>query len=171
MINLTGLKISFVAIGLLEQLKDLIHQLDQEQYTVPLAVLSQSTIGQHYRHCLEFFDCMLQGLDTGVIAYDKRQREERLNVDMEYVLERIDAIIYHISTAEDQPIELEASYPCSEVTGVRINTSLLRELHYNIEHLVHHMAIIKIGVKENFKHVALNPSFGISESTIAYHQQ
>lgn len=144
--------------------------MDPKDYCQPLHVLSLSTIGQHYRHCIEFFDCLYGGLESGVVSYDKRKREERLNVDTDYTLERIEQLIQLIRNTVDQELELEVCYPCSEIAPERIKSSVLRELHYNIEHLVHHMAIIKIGVIQNFPEVALNPSFGVSESTIAYQE-
>ena len=47
-----------------------------------------------------------------------------------------------------------------------INTSLHRELQYNIEHAVHHLAIIKIGIKSLEDSFKLDDNFGIAASTI-----
>jgi len=43
---------------------------------------------------------------------------------------------------------------------------LHRELQYNIEHAVHHLAIIKIGVKTLEDSFKLDDNFGIAASTI-----
>ena len=114
---------------------------------------------------------MCQGAQTGVISYDDRKRELRLNEDKAYALEAIDSIISRITYIQDKELSLKVSYPCSEVKSNRIKSSLLRELHYNIEHLVHHMAIIKIGVMQHYPHIGLANSFGVSESTLAYQNQ
>ena len=47
-----------------------------------------------------------------------------------------------------------------------IETSLYREITYNIEHTVHHLAIINIALKQNFKYVETSENFGYSSSTI-----
>jgi hypothetical protein len=49
-----------------------------------------------------------------------------------------------------------------------MDTNYFRELTYNIEHAVHHMAIIKIGIREVANYVTLPADFGIAASTIRY---
>jgi len=51
---------------------------------------------------------------------------------------------------------------------IKIDTTSTRELVYNIEHAVHHMAIMKIGVREIASYIKLDPDFGIAASTIRY---
>jgi hypothetical protein len=47
---------------------------------------------------------------------------------------------------------------------------MAREITYNIEHIVHHMALVKIGIKEVCPYVVMPPEFGIAVSTIKYHK-
>ena len=42
------------------------------------------------------------------------------------------------------------------------------ELVYNIEHAVHHMAIIRIAVQHEFPDLALDDEFGYATSTLKY---
>ena len=63
---------------------------------------------------------------------------------------------------------MTASYSLEEYAPVEINTTLYRELQYNVEHAVHHMAIIKIALINNFGDVEIPASFGIAHSTIKY---
>jgi hypothetical protein len=49
-----------------------------------------------------------------------------------------------------------------------VETTALRELVYNIEHAVHHMAIMKIGVREIASYIGLSSDFGIAASTIRH---
>jgi len=46
---------------ILSQLKDTIEQISPEDLSRPLATLSGSTIGQHFRHTLEIFLCLEKG--------------------------------------------------------------------------------------------------------------
>jgi hypothetical protein len=65
-------------------------------------------------------------------------------------------------------LKLEVGYkPDSEETMV-IATNYLRELTYNIEHAVHHMAIMKIGIREVAGYINLPIDFGVAVSTIRY---
>jgi len=51
---------------------------------------------------------------------------------------------------------------------VKVDTTFNRELLYAIEHTVHHMAIIKIGMLLNYPNVTVPENFGVAESTIQY---
>jgi hypothetical protein len=54
---------------------------------------------------------------------------------------------------------------------ITIETNYFRELTYNIEHAVHHMAIMKIGIREVAGQVVIPTSFGVATSTIRYREQ
>jgi hypothetical protein len=43
-------------------------------------------------------------------------------------------------------------------------------LVYNIEHAVHHMAIMKIGIREVADYINLPDNFGIAVSTLRYRE-
>ena len=73
-----------------------------------------------------------------------------------------------VSTFADKPLLLEVGYDRGSEDSVTIATTANRELVYNIEHAVHHMAIMKIGVREVAPYVKLSPDFGIAASTIRY---
>ena len=70
----------------------------------------------------------------------------------------------------DQPLKLEVGYhrDCDEC--MTIETNYLRELTYNIEHAVHHMAIIKIGIREVAPYVVIPGDFGIAVSSLRYRE-
>ncbi|HTH31951.1 MAG TPA: hypothetical protein VL946_11450, partial [Lacibacter sp.] len=52
-----------------EQLTAVLDQLTTEQYKTPSENLSGATIGQHTRHIIELFQCLLNGYATGRICY------------------------------------------------------------------------------------------------------
>jgi hypothetical protein len=68
----------------------------------------------------------------------------------------------------EKPITLNSLIDEEEIL---VNTSIERELIYNIEHAIHHMAIIQIAVKHYFKYIDLNKNFGIAYATIKHHEK
>jgi hypothetical protein len=50
---------------------------------------------------------------------------------------------------------------------VTVNTNYYRELLYNMDHAIHHCAIIRIGLM-SFDHVSIPEGFGIAPSTIRH---
>jgi len=160
-----------VEIDLLNQLKEVCAGLNDSDYSKKLDVLSGSSIGAHIRHCIEFVDCMLSGFEKGVICYDSRKHELRLESETKYAIERISYLNAQLGAIEsNDDVLLNINYPCSEVS-CSMTTNVYREIVYNIEHIVHHMALIKVGIRENFKHFSLPQNFGVAQSTVQHNAQ
>lgn len=156
--------------NILSQLKDLVCQLQAQDFVKPTETLSNSTIGQHLRHTLEFFLCLEQGFERGIINYDMRAHDVSIERDRDLALSVIDRIRLFVETLTEKPLRLEVGYNPAENHFITIDTTAIRELVYNIEHAVHHMAIIKIGVREMAGYVKLAPDFGVATSTVRYRQ-
>lgn len=155
--------------GILDQLEALVSQIKAEDYYKPIETLSHSTIGQHMRHTLEFFICLQKGVEQGKINYDKRAHDKLIETDKFLGLAAISRIRDFINRQkEDRTLELEVGYDLAKEEFITINTTFTRELVYNIEHAVHHMALIKIGVREGAAYISLPSGFGIAASTIRY---
>ena len=72
--------------NLLEQLQYVIDELNPGQYTEPVKLLSQSSIGQHTRHILEFFVELNKGYESGMVDYDKRIRNKAIEADKDFAI-------------------------------------------------------------------------------------
>ena len=159
------------ATRILHQLSSFIKTIDDNDYMQPLVVLNNATLGQHIRHTLEFFICLKDGLDEGLINYDNRDHDKSIERDRSLALSIIEEINSFLAQDHtDKELLLELSYGEDEDVH-QIKSNFSRELAYNIEHGVHHMAIIKIGA------VALRPTldlpvdFGVASSTLRYRKQ
>lgn len=157
--------------NILSQLTEMVSQLTEQDFIKPVDALGNSTLGQHLRHTLEFFICLENGFEGGVINYDKRAHDKLIESDKFIALSVISKIDEFIKThRQDKALRLEAAYDLDREEFVTIETNYLRELVYNIEHAVHHMAIMKIGIREAAPYVALAHNFGIAASTIRYQE-
>ena len=165
---MSAMNLTEACSNILSQLTDLVDQIHASDFVKTAETLSYSTIGQHLRHTLEFFICFEQGFDQGLVNYDKRRHDKLIETDKFLALSAIGRIADFVSTLSDKPLTLEVGYDLEKETFVTITTTATRELVYNIEHAVHHMAIMKIGVKEIAPYVKLAPGFGIAASTIRY---
>ncbi|MBL0741871.1 hypothetical protein [Chryseolinea lacunae] len=154
--------------NILAQLTDLVSQLHEHDFVKPAETLSHSTVGQHLRHTLEFFICFENGFHQGIINYDKRAHDKLIESDKFIALNTIGRIKFFVDTLEEKALRLEVGYDLEKEDFLTIETTATRELVYNIEHAVHHMAIMKIGVREIAPYVILAPDFGIAASTIRY---
>ncbi|OJJ18442.1 hypothetical protein BKI52_22760 [marine bacterium AO1-C] len=159
--------------NILHQLIGLIKQLDKQEYTTPLPLLMDNSISKHLRHIVEFYDCLFKGLANDTINYDLRERNPAIENDPAFAIQFIENCIGQLSKMElsNETIEL-VTLLSPDGHEACTKTSIDRELAYNVEHAIHHMAIIKIAVKQCFPHVKLPKEFGVAYSTIKYqHQQ
>ena len=155
---------------LLGQISDVVSTLTNQQYAGLMPVLSNNSIGQHLRHVIEMYECLIEGYDSGLINYEKRKRQQLIENSTEAAIMSIKSIVEALSQLEDKLLELELCFDVSNDETIRLSTNYHRELAYNIEHTIHHMALIRIGLKEiGFQNIPTN--FGIAPSTVKFRNQ
>lgn len=164
---------------ILMQLAEVIGQLTDQDYARPLSVLSGNTVGKHVRHILEFYELLVNSAQMGPqsaaqrsaahLNYDRRQRDLRLEVDTDEALRRIGAVDRAIHRLDlNQCLYLEADLSVAGDETILIPSSFARELLYNVEHAIHHMALIQVAVVSDFPAVELPPHFGVAYSTVQH---
>ena len=166
------IQLSSACLDILNQLEGIIKQLQSQDFSRPSTTLSGSTIGQHLRHTLEFFLCLEKGFETGVINYDKRNHDKQIETDKFKAIAVIGRVRNFIASREqDKQLNLEVGYERQTEECCTISTNYYRELTYNIEHAIHHMAIMKIGVHEIAPYVKLPNHFGVAVSTVRHQEE
>ncbi len=151
------------------QLSETLKQLSNEEYTRKSDVLMNATIGQHVRHIIELFQCLENGYHTGVVNYEKRKRDYAIETNKSLAVELLKDTYRHIEKPNKE-IMLEADDYCDTVQTVLIPSNYYREIAYNLEHTIHHMALIRVGVNE-VSSITLPEEFGVAYSTVKYRQQ
>jgi len=156
----------------LKEISLLLQQMEQQNYIKPLDFLSAASIGQHVRHILEFYQCLLAAEQTGVVNYDSRERNLTLETDTDFAQQQIEEIIHSLTKINfTQPIEMEGNYTHKKDANTSISTTFGRELAYCLEHSIHHQALIKIGLKELKLEQLISENFGVAPATIRYKQE
>lgn len=151
------------------QLQETIRRLSDEEYTSRGRMLMNASIGEHVRHIIELFQCLENGYHSGIVNYEKRNRDHRIETERELAVSLLSQIYGQIDKP-NKPISLEAEDYCDDVAPISIPSNYYRELAYNLEHAIHHMALIRVGVNE-VSNLELPTEFGIAYSTIKYRQQ
>ncbi|MFH7000598.1 DinB family protein [Flavobacterium bizetiae] len=153
----------------LDEIKMLLTLLVKEQYVHNSSMLSGATIGQHVRHILEFYQSVLNGLDTKSINYDNRKRNLLIETDKDFAIQIIDSINSNLYLdILDEPFVLEGNFCAEEGKQIQIQTTLYRELAYCLEHSIHHQALIKVGLLELNSLSLIDETFGLAPATIRY---
>ena len=155
--------------AILHQIADVVGQLTNAEYARPVNVLSGNTIGKHVRHILEFYELLVDCTRTDELNYDNRHRDLQLEVDTYEAILRIGRIDQAIQDLDlDRPLILVADVSAEHPELVEIPSSFARELHYNIEHAIHHLALIQVAVRAAFPMVELPENFGVANGTVKH---
>lgn len=144
----------------------LLHQLTNEELTLPFPELGNATIGEHMRHIIELFGCLLENYEYGLINYDGRKRDLLLQTDKNEAIAIIEKYLLEIDKP-NKPLSL--THNCFSPIEL-LQTNYFRELIYNLEHSIHHQALIKVALYR-LSHIKISDSFGIAPSTIEYRKQ
>lgn len=158
--------IVFPLTRLLDQLQQLLSDLDDTAYQCSVPVLSKASIGQHIRHIIDFFTALDRGYETSHVNYDLRKRDKRLETDRTLALAALQNIAASLDKA-DKPLWLVTDFNPGAGMSCGVATNYARELVHNLEHVVHHMALLRIGVQA-VSDLNLPDDFGVALSTLRH---
>lgn len=154
------------AKNILMLLIEAIGALTFDEYTQKISILSNGSIGEHTRHIIELFQQLVNGYESSNIDYDNRKRNIEIQVNIDFAEESIAKIISELDK-KNKNLTLKTTLNEIDCT---IETNYFRELLYNIEHCVHHQAILKIAFLSLGKH-ELSENFGVAKSTIKFRKE
>ncbi len=158
--------LSKAIISKLTEFQAVLRQTDTEFYTHQQDIFSGSSVGMHTRHIIEFYVCLFNQSAIGLsINYDLRERNMLLETNPYEAISKINWVIKQLTEIqEDKPLQLNT------MQFEKIITSFYRELYYNYEHLIHHLAIIRIGLQLYRPKIFLPENFDVADSTIRFKQ-
>ncbi len=150
----------------LGDLEDMLNQIRTEDFCMISPFLKSSSIGQHCRHIIELYNCLLDQYADGIISYDMRIRDIKIETESYLALSHLKNIKMKI-IKPDKSLLLIHELEGKDLSFV---SSYCREVLYNIEHCIHHQALIKLASKE-LKYIQLSPTFGIAPATLAFQKK
>lgn len=151
------------------QLSETIRQLSPSQYVQHCTNLNNNTVGQHVRHVIELFQCLENGYPESSVNYEKRKRDVAIETDKELALQLLQKIYSNLDRP-DKALVLHAAYDELSAEPISISTNYFREVAYNLEHTIHHMALIRVGIRE-IAEITLPDEFGVASSTVKHRKE
>lgn len=151
------------SLDTLEQFKQVLSELPKGCYSQSCSILSNASIGQHTRHIIELYLCLIKGYEPADVSYDRRERNIEIEENVSFALEKLAYIQEHLEKPNKfikLSYELDGEENC-------MDSNYFREVMYNLEHTIHHQALIKVGIK-HFSGQEVPESFGVAPSTIQY---
>ena len=115
---------------IISQLSGFIEQFSNDEYALKIDLISDSSIGMHVRHILEFYSCFLDNISNNEICYDSRKRQLVFEVDVNSTLEKFKDISNQIDTISENTVMCIASNTSSnERDSVIIKTNIAIEIN------------------------------------------
>jgi len=151
------------------QLAETLNKLSQQEYVLPCSTLFKNTIGQHVRHIIELYQCLDNGYESGIVNYEKRKRDREIETNKDFATNLLREVYAQLNKP-DKTLVLEAAYDDHNDQPICINTNYHREIAYNLEHTIHHMALIRVGINE-IAAIKLPEDFGVASSTVKHRKQ
>lgn len=151
----------------LTQGRELLAALDAETYRRKAAP-ERSTIGDHYRHILDHFSCLLAGLPGRSVNYDERDRDTRIADDREFAAWTTESLLEGVNRLHSgtlaEPLQVTYSVGYGTPGPDTMVSTVGREIAFAVSHAVHHYAIVRL-LAEGFG-TKLPADFGVAPSTL-----
>jgi hypothetical protein len=150
----------------LNQLAESLSLLTDNEYTQKSILLNGSSIGGHTRHVIELFQCLINGYENAVVNYEQRKRDVEIETNKKFACNLLGTIATSIHMP-NKTLNLQGFYSEAADDECAVDTNFYRELIYNLEHTIHHMALIRVAINE-VSNIKLPENFGVAAATMQY---
>jgi uncharacterized damage-inducible protein DinB len=155
-------------VALLRQASRVITEIPDDVFVATTSISPCGSIGAHFRHVLDFYDCFLTGIEQLRIDYNQRERNPSLERRRSLAIQKIEQTINRLEqlrlTALTQHVLVSM-----ENRSSWSRSSVLRELDFLLSHTIHHYSLIAMLLRIH----EINPGdeFGVAPSTLNYWKQ
>ena len=143
-----------IAIDVISRLDDLSYRRESRM---------SSSVGEQFRHNLDFLNTFLNGIDRGSIDYTRRERDPRVSTSRNYAVQKFENASRKISTLTRSKMSGLVSVRSEAVGSLWLPSSVIREMEFVLSHTIHHHALI--GEKLFAMGISLDAGFGVGLST------
>ncbi|MCZ6727289.1 MAG: hypothetical protein O7A98_08020 [Acidobacteria bacterium] len=126
-------------------------------------------VGPHFRHCIDFYDCFLAGLEPRRIDYDARDRSAAVESAPEPALAALHRIRGRLDELgeEEGELRVRADVVTEQATWTR--STVNRELLFLLSHTIHHYALIALLLRQGG--IDVPTDFGFAPSTLEHQKR
>lgn len=148
----------------------LLGKVDDDSYAWKDGAGCGASLGMHYRHVLEHFQCLLEGMENGRVDYDQRRRSSELENSVEAALLATNDLMerFRHLPADALPRACAVIYSVGyrDNGNAEVPSSVAREIMFCVGHAFHHYALLKPLCAQ--LRVPLPYEFGVAPSTLQH---
>jgi hypothetical protein len=156
-----------------QQAKEFLLGLSAENYQMVIKPHFASSAGTHMRHILDHYLALKDGINQGVVNYNKRNRFSSIESCPKMALlqwQKVEQWLKEVSQLDaDMPLSVVCETSVNETQNIQTQSTLARELVFVSSHAIHHFSLLAVinsllGNKDEV-------NFGIAPSTATYIRQ
>jgi len=166
---MTGNELAHAFTQILGNGSRFVASLDDATYTFSHPSASGSSIGGHFRHVVDHYSRLIDGVNSGLVDYDARERDVRIEQDREFACQTVARLLI----ASEPLSNFDPSHPLPVACAVNpdgesptVESSLGREMVFVVSHAVHHYAIMAMMGRS--LGVPVPERFGYAPSTLKF---
>jgi len=166
---MTGTELAQAFTGILEEGSRFVGSLDDATYTFVHPSAAGSSIGGHFRHVVDHYTRLVEGVQLGIVDYDARERDPRIEQDRAFACETVRKLLPTCEALSERGPSSTLLVACAidpDGDAARVESSLGREMVFVVSHAVHHYAIM--AMMGRTLGVAVPSGFGYAPSTLKY---
>jgi uncharacterized damage-inducible protein DinB len=157
-------------VRVLAQAADLVRSIDDSTYAETCGLPVHSAVGNHVRHILDAYACLLAGARSGIVDYERRERDRAVATDRIAALAKVDATIAALEAIEEEDgtrdlLVVPEGLEIDDRTAL-VESTLSRELQYLAGHTIHHFALVTLMVR--LRGYDPGAEFGVAPSTLRH---
>jgi len=156
-----------------KQAKEFLLGLSVKNYQVVLKPHFASSAGTHMRHILDHYLALKDGMDQGLVNYNKRNRCSIVESCPQTALlewQKVERWLQEVSQLDaDIPLNVMCETSVSKTQSAQTQSTLARELVFVSSHAVHHFSLLAVinSLLGNKGKV----NFGVAPSTATHMRQ
>lgn len=150
----------------LRQALRLLDRLDDQTYQESPPGFAPHRVGGHLRHILEFYECLLNGVESGWVDYDARKRNATIETNLCAARAQVQDIITRIESTPSLHTECMIRVRMEDMREGFVTSSPGRELQVLSSHTIHHFALIAMTLMAHG--IGVDPDFGMAPSTLRH---
>lgn len=157
-------------LQIIGQIKKVLDHIEPVAYSKSLEVFNGSTLGQHFRHIFDFYHSIFKGWQHGVIDYAQRERNPLIEISPDEASLAFNTVIESLDMI-DEKLQVTVHADFSNIPleyRPLLQSTYGRELMFAHDHAIHHLALIKIGLKTEFPQIPIEQNLGVAPSTLRY---
>lgn len=157
----------------ISQAKTFLTGFSTEHYQTVVTPHFSSSAGAHMRHILDHYLALQEGLEQGLVNYNKRNRHsnfESCPIAALKVWQELETWLSELSPIQgDLPLTVVCETSVNQTQNTQTQSTLARELVFVSSHAIHHFSLL--AVISSLLGTNTGSQFGIAPSTATYLRQ